>query len=63
MTYPDWICDPCGRKFGQFYINGRYVGPPMRCSTMHMGTCEVCGKQGPVTEPRDYGHLISTWNQ
>jgi hypothetical protein len=63
MEYPAWICDPCGRKLGRFYINGRYVGPAMRGATYHQGQCDVCGKKAPVTEPRDYGHLISDWNQ
>lgn len=63
MNYPTWICDPCGRRLGRFYINGRYVGPPMRGSTMQTGCCDVCRKKGPVTTPLDYGHLVDDWHK
>ncbi len=64
MDYPNWICDPCGRRLGRLYLDGRYIGPPwFRVSTMHDGKCDVCGKTRAVTEPRDYGHLISDWHK
>lgn len=63
MKYPTWICDPCGRKLGRFYINGRYVGPAKHTATYHEGQCDVCGNKRPVTEPRDYGHLITDWQK
>lgn len=61
MNFPDWICHDCGRQIGRFYVEGRYVGPAKRISTFHEGTCDVCGKTKPVTEPRDYGYLIANW--
>lgn len=43
--YPSWICAVCGKKYSkkQFQV-----------STWHKGTCEVCGKEASVTEPRDF---------
>jgi hypothetical protein len=60
--YPNWICDTCGVKYGSWYQPGG-LAPKHHCATCHMGTCEVCGKKEvPVTEPRDYGHLIHGWD-
>jgi hypothetical protein len=51
--YPIWICDPCGREHG-------YRDP--RIATWHINTCDICGTKGVlVTEPRDFGHLRSSW--
>lgn len=48
--YPAWICRECGWQYGRF--------PRMdRISAWHEGTCGICGQRGPVTEPRDFGHL------
>jgi hypothetical protein len=48
--YPRWICRPCGWQYGRF--------PRMaRISTWHEGICDICGTRGPVSEPRDFGHL------
>lgn len=48
--YPDWVCRPCGWQYGRF--------PKMdRISAWHEGTCGICGQRGPVSEPRDFGHL------
>jgi hypothetical protein len=63
MNYPDWICDPCGRRLGRFYIDGRWVGPAKHSATYHQGCCDVCGKTAPVTEPRDHGHLVTDWQR
>jgi len=50
--YPDWICQACGYEHGRF--------PRMeRMATWHEGTCDICGTRGPVSEPRDFGHLRS----
>ena len=50
--YPAWVCRPCGWQHGRF--------PKMdRISAWHEGTCGICGQRGPVTEPRDFGHLRS----
>lgn len=52
-NYPQWICSSCGDKHGN-----RQCG----LATWHTDTCDVCGaKDVMVTEPRDYGHLKSGW--
>ena len=61
MIYPTWICNDCGTQLGKWFANGTYTGPVNSCSTMHIGNCEVCNQEIAVTEPRDYGHLISDW--
>lgn len=48
--YPEWVCVPCGKKYGRSV-------PEL--ATLHEGVCGVCGESGPVTEPRDFGHLPS----
>jgi hypothetical protein len=30
-------------------------------ATWHENTCDICGAEASVTEPRDYGHLKDTW--
>lgn len=61
--YPTWICDDCGVRWGAWYQAGA-VAPRLHCATYHYGTCNLCGtKETPVTEPRDYGHLIEGWDQ
>jgi len=55
MTYPDWICGPCGAKHGRRDANPH--------ATWHPDTCNVCGEQTMVTEPRDYGHLKDGWDK
>jgi hypothetical protein len=60
--YPTWVCHTCGMDYGSWYKNGTYTGPPNICSTMHLGTCGVCGATDvAVTEPRDYGYLRAEW--
>jgi hypothetical protein len=51
-TYPIWICHPCGMRHGN-----------KKCgvATWHENTCDICGAEASVTEPRDYGHLKDTW--
>lgn len=50
--YPQWICSSCGAKHGN-----------RRCgvATWHVGTCDICGIEASVTEPRDFGHLQDSW--
>lgn len=61
-NYPDWVCHTCGMDYGAWYKGGVYIGPPDICSTMHLGTCGVCGATDvAVTEPRDYGYLRAEW--
>jgi hypothetical protein len=63
-VYPSWVCHECGVKYGAWYKKGEYVGPKGGCSTCHQGTCGVCKKENvTVTEPRDYGHLRTTWRK
>jgi hypothetical protein len=58
-SYPTWICDPCGTKYGTWYASGQYTGPASHCATYHHGKCGICNDQDvPVTEPRDFGHLL-----
>ncbi len=54
MTYPAWICSPCGSKYGR-----RECG----IATWHTDECDVCGEHRAVTEPRDYGHLKDGWQK
>lgn len=49
---PDWVCSDCGRKYGSRI-------PELSC--WHIGKCGVCGKEKPVTEPRDFGYLKEGW--
>lgn len=56
--YPTWICDPCGMRYGKWY-QPEAIAPKLHCATYHIGKCDLCNsKDIPVTEPRDYGHLI-----
>lgn len=56
MSYPAWICHPCGAAHGRVYKD--------RLSTYHepdkadsRDACGWCGTQErPLTEPRDYGY-------
>jgi hypothetical protein len=43
-SYPDWICDDCGQKYGRRSSSN---------ATWHHGECDVCGMTKAVTEPRD----------
>lgn len=50
--YPQWICGPCGDKYGE-----------QKCgiATWHEEKCEICGVITMVTEPRDFGYLKDGW--
>lgn len=43
----DWICIDCADARGCRIPSGHMA-------TWHMGTCDVCGQRGLVTEPRDF---------
>lgn len=43
---PCWVCNKCGTYFGQ---------PVSYVSTYHVGNCDICKQQLPVTEARDFG--------
>jgi len=42
------VCKDCGSKYGTYSVG---------CSSIWISTCNVCGKEKPVTEVRDYGYL------
>jgi hypothetical protein len=42
------VCKDCGSKYGHYSVS---------CSSTWMGKCNVCGKDKPVTEVRDWGYL------
>ncbi len=44
--YPSEICIECGNKHGR--------PPTARAIGMWVGKCAWCGKEGPVTAPRDF---------
>lgn len=43
------VCFDCGKKYGD--------RPDGQQSTCWFGSCDVCGKHGGVTDPRDFGYL------
>lgn len=42
-----WICFDCAEAVGSRVPEGHLC-------TVHVGTCDVCGKNVAVTEPRDF---------
>lgn len=60
---PDWVCRDCGGKWGLWWDDGYYYGPPTHCATFHQDQCGVCGKTTGVTEARDYGYLREGWHK
>jgi hypothetical protein len=50
---PSWVCQHCGKKYGQ--------KPREGVSTWHYGECNVCHNHASVTEPRDFGYLKQGW--
>jgi hypothetical protein len=50
--YPSTICRTCGINHGR-----RHTG----IATWYPGICGVCGSITHVTEPRDFGHLNTSW--
>jgi hypothetical protein len=42
------VCKDCGSKYGTYSVG---------CSSTWLGKCNVCGKDKPVTEVRDWGYL------
>ncbi len=56
--YPSWVCQDCGVKANTLTCIKKYGSKPKKLqfsvSTYHRGTCEVCGKEKMVTEPRDF---------
>ena len=50
--YPVFICFECGKEYGKGMPEGHVC-------TVHVGRCDICGRETSVTEPRDFGHLDS----
>lgn len=42
------VCNSCGTKYGTYHDG---------CSSVWVDICDVCNKQLPVTEARDYSYL------
>jgi hypothetical protein len=60
---PDWVCRDCGGKWGLWWDEGRYSGPPTHCVIFRPGTCSVCKKKAGVTEACNYGCLKEGWHK
>jgi len=58
---PEWVCNDCGETFGTWWEGGQYWGPTKHHATYHVDQCQVCGKDVPCTEPRDFGYLRKEW--
>ena len=52
----NWVCANCGKKHGNY--------EPV-AATWHLDTCDMCGRELAVTEPRDFGmpRIYTTGNQ
>jgi anaerobic ribonucleoside-triphosphate reductase len=50
---PDKVCYDCGRKWGT--IRGLTV------LCWSKDSCNVCGLDKSVTDPRDFGYLLKGW--
>ena len=53
LDYPQWVCFPCGNKYGRGM-------PENHVCTMHFGTCGICGEERAVTDPCEFGHIRLT---
>jgi hypothetical protein len=48
------VCCDCGEKYGKYSVG---------CSSVWLGTCDVCDEHKPVTEVRDWGYLTKGMNE
>jgi hypothetical protein len=48
------VCRDCGDKYGKYSVG---------CSSVWLGTCDVCDEHKPVTEVRDWGYLTKGINE
>lgn len=62
QSQPEWVCIPCGEKWGSWWTGGTYKGPQPHVATFHEGECGVCGNTRSVTEARDFGYLLPDWD-
>ena len=58
---PEWVCNACGSLYGLWWDKGEYTGPSKHMATYHTTTCNVCKKNVPCTEARDFGYLSKDW--
>jgi hypothetical protein len=51
-----WVCNDCGNEALSLSVNKN----KRKCqvSTYHVGECDVCGKDKPVTQTRDFGFPV-----
>lgn len=58
MKQIDNVCSECGIEANRLTCIQKYGYPPKKAcfdvSTYHLATCDVCGRQRMVTEPRDF---------
>lgn len=54
INQPNWVCHPCGVKYGFFRPGTCY---------WHKDACGVCSEVQSVTEPRDFGYLAKGWKE
>ena len=56
--YPSWVCRECGIEANRQTCIRKYGAEPKKAcfdvSTFHRNTCDVCGLEKMVTEPRDF---------
>ena len=54
----NWVCSDCGIEANRLTCLKRYREEPQKkcfdVSTFHKNTCDVCGEEKNVTEPRDF---------
>lgn len=49
-AYPKWTCEECGEKHGT---------EKPKVERELFGQCDVCGKNGFVGDPKDFGHFVN----
>jgi len=54
--YPEWTCAPCGNLHG----SRKQKNPQKDMSTWHYGICDICEKNGFVTQSKDFG-VFKEW--
>jgi hypothetical protein len=47
--YPDWVCNECAVEAGAHVQAGQLA-------KFHKGTCDLCGEEKLVTEPKEFGN-------
>jgi hypothetical protein len=52
--YPDFVCKECAERAGGSSKRSRALCNMV--ATYHMGKCDICGQEKPLTQPRDFGY-------